>query len=157
VLPTADTVRVVIVGTEVALMSSVLVAVALFRLVMVPELARFTRPLALFVMPAIVPDPFRLSVPVFVKLARAVEIAPAPVMVTVPELDKAVIELVPPMLSPPVALLVRVPAPESAVPTVNVPLFVRVPVTAMLPMTIAFVPPTDFASPESVCTPVLAV
>ena len=77
------------------------------------------------VMPVIAPEPLILIVPVLVKLARAVLIAPAPVMVAVPELVRVVIEEVPPIFSVPVAPFVNVPAPASAVPTVNVPLFIN--------------------------------
>jgi len=112
------------VGTVVALMLSVLVAVALLRLVMVPELDKLITPAALLVMPEMVPEPLRFSVPVLVKLAKAVEIAPAFVMVTVPALARVVIDDDPPKFKVPVALLVKLPvndASDKAVDTVNVP------------------------------------
>ena len=62
------------------------------------------------------------------------------------------------MFSVPVALLAKEPAPESAVPTVSVPLFWYAPVIATLAMEIAFTPLNVFvAVPVKVCVPVLAV
>ena len=49
-------------GTGDALILSVLVEEALLKLVIVPELIRFTIPAALFVIPVIAPDPPRLIV-----------------------------------------------------------------------------------------------
>jgi hypothetical protein len=135
VFPAALTVRVLIVGTVgVVLILSVLVEVALLKLVIVPEVARLTMPPALLVIPAIVPDPPRLSVPVLVKLARAVVIAPVPVMAVVPELVRVAIEQVPPIFSVLEAAFVKPPpVPAKAVPTVKVPLLVKVtPVTVTL-------------------------
>ena len=90
----------------------------------VPDELKLTIPAALLVIPAIVPVPLRLMVPVLVRFARAVLIAPEPVMVAVPVFVNVVMELVPPRLS--VLVLVSPPVPESAVATVKVPLLVRV-------------------------------
>jgi len=144
------------VGTVAALMFSVLVEVALVSAVIVPELARLIMPPELFVIPVIVPVPFKLSVPVLVKLARAVEMAPDPLMATVPALASVVTEQVPPIFSVPVAAFVKLPVPAKAVATVKVPLFVSVtPVTVTLGMD--HVPVSDWALVLKVCTPVLAV
>jgi len=99
VLPANVAVSVVIVGTGLALMLSVLVAAALLNEVIMPELLRLTMPAALFVIPAIVPVPFKLMIPVLVKLARMVEIAPplVLVMVAVPAFVSVVMEQVPPI------------------------------------------------------------
>lgn len=105
-------------------MLRVLVAVALLKAAMEPELARFTVPPALLVMPVIVPVPLRLSVPVFVKFARAVVIGPPPVLVAVPALESVVIETVPPRFSVPDEPLVKAPPPDRVFPTVRVPLLV---------------------------------
>ena len=110
------------VGTVKALIFSVLVDVALLKAVIVPELDRLTIPAALLVIPAIVPLPPKLRVPVLVKLAVTVEIAPEPVTLIVPEFDNVVVETLPPVFR--VEALAKVPAPESAVPTVNIPLLV---------------------------------
>ena len=142
------------VGTVKALILSSLVAVALLNAVMVPELARLTIPAAL-VMPAMVPVPPKLRVPVLVKLAVTVESAPEPVTFIVPELDKVVVERVPPVFR--VEALAKVPAPERAVPTVKVPLLVYVPVTATEPMEVVAPPLNVLVAPEKVWTPVLAV
>jgi hypothetical protein len=132
-LPAIVAVNVVIAGTVFALILNVLVEVALIKLVIVPELMRFTIPPALFVIPVMVPDPLRFSVPVFVKLATAVVVVPVPVRYTVPVLVKVVIEQVPPMLRVPVAEFSIPPVPESPVPTVRSPLLVNViPVTLIL-------------------------
>jgi len=113
------------VGTAgVALMLSVLVEVALLKLVIVPEELKLTIPAALLVIPAMVPVPLRLIVPKLVRFARTVLMAPAPVMVAVPVFVNVVMELVPPRLSVPA--LVSPPVPESAVATVKVPLLVSV-------------------------------
>ena len=98
--------------------------VALLKLVIVPEFSRLTIPAALLVIPAIVPEPPKLIVPVFVKLARTVLIAPDPVIPIVPAFVSVVILDVPPTFKVPVALFVNPPAPESAVLTVKVPLLV---------------------------------
>ena len=129
-------VSVVIVGTVgVVLIFKVLVALALLKLVIVPELDKFTIPAALFVIPAIVPDPLRLTVPVLVKFASAVLIAPEPDTLVVPELVNVVIEQVPPIFKVPVAAFVNPPVPARAVPTVNVLLLVNMkPVTVILGM-----------------------
>ena len=130
------------------LIFSVLVDVALLKLVIVPELLKLTVPPVLFVMPAIVPDPLRFIVPVFVKFASAVLIAPEPETVTVPALASVVTELVPLMLSVPEDPFVNDPAPLRAVPTVSVPLFVLVPVTATFG--IEDDPLNDFPAPLNV-------
>jgi len=125
------------VGTGLALMLSVLVAAALLNEVIMPELLRLTMPAALFVIPAIVPVPFKLMIPVLVKLARMVEIAPplVLVMVAVPAFVSVVMEQVPPIFKVRVALLVSPPVPVSAVATVKLPLLVSVtPVTVTLGM-----------------------
>ena len=132
------------------LIFSVLVDVALLKLVIVPELLKLTVPPVLFVMPAIVPDPLRFIVPVFVKFASAVLIAPEPETVTVPALASVVTELVPLMLSVPEDPFVNDPAPLRAVPTVSVPLFVLVPVTATFG--IEDDPLSVFPVPLNVCT-----
>ena len=125
--PATEVVRVVIVGTVLALILNVLVDVALLKLVIVPELARLTMPPALLVIPAIVPDPWRFNVPVLIKFKRTVLIAPEPVIVAVPKFVSNVIEQVPPIFNVPVALLVRLLAPARADATVNIPLLVVVP------------------------------
>ena len=103
-------------------MLSVLVAVALLKAVIEPELVRLTVPPALLVMPVIVPVPVRFNVPVLVKFASRVVIGPPSVLVKVPALASVLMEEVPPILSVPV--LVKPPAPERIVPTVRVPLLV---------------------------------
>lgn len=141
-------------------MFSTLVAVALLKAVMAPELFRLTIPEALLVIPAIVPEPFRLIVPVFVKPAMRVEIAPAPEIAVVPELlkppDVEPMEHVPPIFKVP--LFVKVPvAPSRAVPTVSVPVFVYVPLTVTEPIDVMVEPLNDFDVPENVWMPVFAV
>lgn len=166
----------VVIGTVAVLIFRVLVAVALLNDAIVPELVRLTRPPVLFVMPAIVPDPFRLIVPVFVKFASTVEIAPAPVTPIVPALVTVAIEHAPPMFTVFVAAFVRVPVPANAVLAVNVPLFVSVtpvtvrlvpnvntallayaPVKVAVGIEIAFAPEMVFVAPLKLCAPVLAV
>ena len=120
----AVVVRVVIVGTVRPLIFRILVDVALLKFEIVPELTRFTVPPALLVMPVIAPVPLRLRFPVLVKLARAVLIAPAPLMDVVPALANVVIDEVPPIFRVLIASFVNVPVPDKAVLTVNVPLFV---------------------------------
>ena len=115
-------------------MLSVLVEVALLKLVIVPEVARLTIPPALLVMPVIAPDPPRLIVPVLVKFASAVVILLVPLMAVVPAFVRVVIEQVPPMFNVYVAALLSVPVPDRdagrAVVVVIVPLLVSVtPVT----------------------------
>ena len=107
-----------------SLMLRVLVAVALLKAVIVPELLRFTVPPALFVMPVMVPVPFKFIVPVLVKFARTIVMGPAPVLVKVPALASMVIETGPPRFSVPAAPLVKAPAPERLSPTVSVPVLV---------------------------------
>ena len=100
---------------------------ALFKLVIVLVFVTLTTPPALFVIPEIVPVPPALKVPVLVRLARAVVIVPDPVLEIVPTFANVVmlqVPTVPPIFKVPVALFVNVPAPESAVPTVRVPLLV---------------------------------
>ena len=63
-------------GTLSALIFNTLVLVALLKLVIVPELVRLTVPPVLLVIPVIVPEPTKFIVPVFVKFANAVLIAP---------------------------------------------------------------------------------
>lgn len=164
-----------IVGTVTALILNVLVDVALLKLVMVPELLRFTIPAALLVIPAIVPDPFKFIVPVLVKLASTVVIAPEPLITVVPELVSVVIEQVPLMLR--VLEFVNVPNPEMAVvaltvpllvstlaletesnvPQVRVPLFVYVPENAADGIEVMVSPLNTLVVPEKVCVPVFAV
>lgn len=100
-----------------------LVAVALSKAVMVPELAKFTIPAALLVIPVIAPEPPKLRVPVFVKLAVAVEVAPEPVMFIVPELSNVLTEIVPLLLNVPA--LTKIPAPPSDELIAKVPLLVN--------------------------------
>ena len=140
----------VVIATVAATILRVLVAVALLNDVIVPELVRLTTPAALFVIPAIVPEPPRLIVPVFVKLARSVEIAPDPVTPIIPAFERAVTEQVPPMFSVFAALLVNVLEPASAVETVKVPLFEVVPLIVRLGIPIELDPPIVFAVPEIV-------
>jgi hypothetical protein len=83
--------------------------------------------------------------------------APEPVTDKVPALDSVVTLIVPPVFNVPVEEFVNVPAPESAVLTVNVPLFVYVPVTATDGILVVVEPLIVFEVPEKVCTPVLAV
>ena len=92
-------------------MLSMLVAVALLKELIKPELKRLTVPPALLVMPTIVPVPLRFIVPVFVKLARAVLMGPGPVLVKVPALAKTLMDDSPPKLKAPAALLVNAPVP----------------------------------------------
>lgn len=156
VLPATVAVRVVNVGTVgVALIFNVLVAVALLKLVIVPEAVRLTIPLALFVIPVMALVPFRFTVPVLVKLASAVLMAPEPVIAVVPELASVETEQVPPRFK--VLVFVKEPAPESAVLTVSVPLLVIVPVTATLGITVVVAPLMVLGVPLKVCTPVFAV
>jgi len=124
VFPIALTVRVPKCGTVRAKMFRVLVAVALSKAVMEPELFRFTVPPVLLEIPVIVPVPFRFTVPVLVKFARAVVVGPPLVLFKVPALARVVIETVPPRFRVPPMALVNVPVPERRVPTVRVPLFV---------------------------------
>src|SRR5215207_4920970 len=131
-------------------MFSMLVAVALLKAVIVPELARFTVPPALLVIPVIVPVPLRFTVPVLVKFARAVEIWPAPVLVIVPALVSVVMEEVPPRLRVPIALLVMAPPPENAVPAVMVPLLVYTPAIVSLAIEVFVAPPKVMPVPENV-------
>ena len=72
-----------------------------------------------------VPDPIRLSVPLFVKV---VDVIVVPVNVVVPPLLRVVIAHVPPKERVPIEALFKVPVPANADPTVNEPLFI----TAML-------------------------
>ena len=121
-LPAVLVVKVLIVGTVLSLILSKLEAVALLKLVIVPEVVKLTIPLALLVIPAIVPEPPRLIVPVLVRFAKTVVIFPDPVTAKVPELERVVIEQEPPRFK--VFALDKAPAPESAVLTVVVPLLV---------------------------------
>jgi hypothetical protein len=105
----------VIVGTLLALIFKVLVEVALLKVVIVPELERFTIPPALFVIPAIVPEPPKLIVPVLVKFATIVDITPDPVIAIVPAFDRVLIDTAPEVFRVP--LFVNDPPP----PIVNVP------------------------------------
>ena len=84
-------------------------------------------------------------------------IAPAPAEVTFPSFVNVVTEHVPLIFKVPVELLVKVPAPESAVATVKVPLLVYVPVKATDGILVVVEPLIVSAVPEKVCTPVLAV
>ena len=156
-LPATVAVRVVIVGTESALIFSVLVAVALLKAVIVPELARFTTPLALLVIPVIVPVPLRLIIPVFVRLTRAVVIVPTPDFVIIPALARVVVDKVPPQFKLP--RFVKAPAPDNAVfmVTVEPRTILRVPVITTLGITVAVAPLIVVVVPENVCNPVLAV
>src|SRR5215208_6279157 len=104
------------------MMLRILVAVALSKSLMRPELIRFTVPPALLVIPTTVPDPLRFRVPVLVKFARAVEMGPVANLLAVPALARVVMETVPLMLREPDALLVKVPAPERVFPTLRMPL-----------------------------------
>jgi hypothetical protein len=155
-LPAAVAVSVDI-GMVLSLILSVLVEVALLKLVIVPEELKLTIPPVLFVIPAIVPDPCKLIVPVFVKLARAVEILAPLVIVIVPELVRVFIEVaVAGLLTFNMEALESVPDPARAVETDNVPLFVNViPVTVTLGIDI--VPERAWPLVLNVCTPVLAV
>ena len=127
VLPEAVAVSVVIVGTVAALMLSVLVDVLFVNAVIVPELAKLTIPPALLVMPVIAPDPLRFIVPVFVKFARTVVVEPLPVRSIVPKFARVVMEQAPLRFSVFDALLVKVLDPARVPETVNVVLFVVVP------------------------------
>ena len=144
-------------GTGLALMLSVLVAAALLNEVIMPELLRLTMPAALLVMPAIVPEPLKFRVPVLVNLASAVLMAPKPLMVIFPALERVVTKQVPPRLSVPVALLVKVPAPDKPVVTVSVLLLEIVPVIATLGIEIKVNPPIVLEAPLKVWVPVLAL
>ena len=105
-LPAVLTVSVVKVGTVgVVLMFNVLVEVALLKLVTVLEPEWLTVPPALLVMPVMVFVLLILIVPVFVKLARAIVVVPAP--------DRLI-----------VLALASVPAPDKVLVTANVPLLV---------------------------------
>jgi hypothetical protein len=155
VSPAAVAVRVVIPGTVLAMMFSVLGLPALVKAVIVPELVRLTTPLALFVMPVIAPEPLRFSVSALMNLASAVVMV-VPVKLTVPLFvnPPAVVpmEHVPPRVSLQVFEFVNDPlAPASAVPIVNAPLlFVYEPETVTLGIEIAVVPPIVFVAPASV-------
>lgn len=130
----------VVIGTVAALMFNVLVAVALLNDVIVPELFRLTTPPALLVMPAIVPEPLRLIVPVFVKLPSAVVVVPLPVRSIVPAFVSVVMEHDPLRFSVFVALLVKAFDPARAVETVKVVLFVVVPLMVRFGIVIGFAP-----------------
>ena len=138
------------VGGVRSVMLSTLVAVALLNAVMAPELARFTIPPALLVIPEMVPVPLRFSVPVLVKFAREVEMGPAPVFVVVPALASVVIETIPPRFSVPPAPLVNVPVPERVFPTVRVPLLVWVPAIVTLAMAVIVEPVITLPDPPNV-------
>ena len=117
------------VGTLLALIFKTLVEVALLNVVIVPELERFTNPPALFVIPAIVPEPPKLIVPVLVKFAKTVDIAPDPEIAIVPAFDRVVIDTAPEVFRVP--LFVNEPPPDN-VPTESVPELVHDPENAML-------------------------
>ena len=148
--PAVVAVRVVIVGTVRSLMFRILVAVALLKDAIVPELTRFTIPPALLVIPVIAPEPVRLSVPILVKFARAVVIVPVPDFVIVPELARVVVDKVPPLFKVP--RFVKAPAPDNAVFTVTIEprAILRVPVIETLGITVAVVPLIVFVVPENV-------
>ena len=148
-------VSVLIVGTVAALMLSVLVAVALLKEVIVPELLRLTMPAALLVMPAIVPVPPRLIVPVLVKLARAVVMLPEPVTKIIPALVRVAIEQAPLMLSVLFAKLVNPPVPDR-VPAI---LIVVDPDSVSAPpvLIVRFEPNESAAGAVSVMTPPLLI
>ena len=111
-----------------ALILSKLVAVALLRVPIFPELTRWIVPPVLFVIPVIVPDPPRLRVPVFTKFAAAVLIVPEPFIFVVPALVRVVMEQLPLIVSVvvPGDALVNAPTPKSAVETVSTLLLVAV-------------------------------
>ena len=138
-------------GTDDALILSVLVAVALLKAVIVPELARVTIPTALLVIPVIAPEPLKFNVPVFVRLATAVVIVPVPEWLIVPELASVLTEIAPVLVNVPV--LTKLPAPESDELIAKVPLLVNsvadevslteivaVPLVKVFPLAIATVP-----------------
>jgi len=130
------------------------------KLVIVPEVVRFTMPPVLLVIPAIVPDPLRLIVPVLVKPASKVVKLPEPLTARVPELlkppDVEPIEHDPPRFN--VLVFDNVPvAPASAVLIVNVPLLVYEPLTVTLGMEVVDEPLMVFVAPLKVWTPVLAL
>lgn len=156
VLPAADVVRVVM-GKVAALTLRVLVAVALLNDVIVPELVRLTIPPALFVMPVIEPEPLRLIVPVFVKLASAVVVVPLPVRSSVPALARVVMEHAPLRFSVFDALLVKELDPARVPETVNVVLLVVVPLMVRFGIDTPFVPFIELPVLLKVWTPVFAV
>jgi hypothetical protein len=115
-------------------------------------------PPALFVRPVIAPEPLIFIVPVFVKLARAVVVVPAPERLIIPLLVRVVTEQVPLRAIVPVAAFVNMPVPAKAVAIVNELLLVRVtaaPVTVTLG--IVNVPISAWLLVLNVCMPVLAV
>ena len=130
----------VVIGTVAEAIFSVLVAVALLNDVIVPELVILKTPAALFVIPAIVPEPPRLIVPVFVKFASVVVNAPEPVTPIVPAFVRVATEQVPPILSVLAAVFDNAPVPARAVLTVIVPLLVSV-----VPVTVRLVPKVSAA------------
>ena len=68
-----------------------------------------------------------------------------------------VITDVPPIFSVPVAPLINVPAPDSAVPTVRMPLLVYMPVTATLPIEVVVAPLKVWPAPLKVYTAVVTL
>ena len=112
VLPAADVVSVVIVGTVVLLRLRILVD-------------------ALLVKAVIAPVPESLTVPLLVNVA--VVIAPVPLMAIVPPLALVIVptEEVPPIFRVPVAPLANVPVPDNAAVAVMVPLLVSVTVVTV--------------------------
>ena len=164
------TVSVVMVGTVgVVLILSVLVAVALLKLVIVPEPEWFTIPAALLVMPVIVPEPLRLIVPVFVKFGNDVVLVAVPLIANVPEFVLVVIEDDPPVIFTVPVVFAKVPVPVKevaefivpvlvsitpvtvrAVAQVKAPLFEYAPVNVAVEITMAAVPPKVFVAPLKV-------
>ena len=133
-LPIAVAVSVVIVGTVLSLMFSVPVA-PLVRAVILLELIRLNTPLLVRVAVVIAPALLRLIVPALVIVVTA----EVPLIYNTP---------VPPLVNPPV--------PASAVPTVNVPLLVKVMVVTVT-LGIVNVPVSAWAFVLNVCIPFPAV
>jgi hypothetical protein len=159
VFPEALTVSVVIVGTVgVVLILSVLVEVALLKLVIVLDPEWFTIPPALLVIPVIVPEPLILIVPVFVKFANAVVVVPTADLFIIPAFSRVVIahEPAPAPLkyNVPLELFVNLPVPAKTDETVKFPLLVRVtPVTVTLVKLYNPVPPRFCAFVVKVAPP----
>ena len=75
-------------------------------------------------MPVMVPEPLILIVPVLVKLARTVVVAPVPELLIIPALARVVTEHVPLRASVLPEAFVNEPAPDKAVVTERAPLLV---------------------------------
>ena len=125
--PAVPIVSAVKVGTVgVVLIFSVLVAVALLKLVMVLEPEWFTVPPVLLVIPVIVPEPLILIVPVFVTFANAVVLVAFPLIAKVAAFVLVVIEHEPPVIFTVPEVFDKVPLPVNEVAEFIVPVFVNI-------------------------------